>query len=136
MIDSEKKFLGFFDSGVGGVQTRLMFASMFPDYNYCCLSDTAYAPYGTQSPQVIRERTFLCLRWLFDHGACLVIIACNTAAAYAIKDWQTLYPDKKVLSVTIPAIECMREHDDRLIAIFATQMTVESGIYPHLFERF
>ena len=74
-----------------------------PDYDYVFLADTANKPYGDKSGEQIKELTFSSLRYLFD--VCkvqMVILACNTAAAYAVRDWQAMYPEHKVLSVTIP----------------------------------
>jgi len=66
----------------------------------------------------------------------LVVVACNTAAAYSIRRWQLLYPEKKALSVTIPGVEEMVQSNYRHFSVFATEATTSSGIYPFLYHRF
>ncbi|HCB50990.1 TPA: hypothetical protein DEP21_00050 [Patescibacteria group bacterium] len=68
----------------------------------------------------------------------MVILACNTAAAYAVRSRQTLYPEKKVLSITIPGIEEIIKRDKTTgnVGILATQATINSNIYNDLFARF
>lgn len=111
---------------------------MYPEYDYIFLADTQNCPYGEKSGEEIRELTFKGLNRLFDHGAKIVILACNTAAAYAVRSRQTLYPEKKVLSITIPGVEeIIKKGTNRgNVGILATQATVNSNIYNDLFSRF
>lgn len=128
----------FFDSWFGWLQTMKYFKDMYPEYDYIFLADTKNCPYGDKSEKEIRDLTFRWLNRLFDHGATIVILACNTAAAYAIRSRQTLYPEKKVLSITIPGIEKIlhEKHTTGNIGILATQATIMSNIYTDLFFRF
>ncbi|MCF7835430.1 aspartate/glutamate racemase family protein [Candidatus Gracilibacteria bacterium] len=130
--------IGFFDSGFGGVQTLKYFKEMYSDFDYVFLADGKNCPYGPKSGDEIKKLTFDSLDWLFDNGAEIVILACNTAAAYSVRNWQTLYPEKKVLSITIPGIEEILSRGDinGNVGILATQATVTSGIFDDLFTRF
>jgi glutamate racemase len=76
---------------------------VLPEYDYLYLADSARAPYGTRDPETILRFSIDCTRFLFEHGATIVIIACNTATAHAIRPLQQIYfPDKKILGITIP----------------------------------
>jgi glutamate racemase len=80
---------------------------LYPQYDYLYLADTANAPYGTKDADTIKIQTFKGLQWLFDYGAGIVIVACNTAAACSIRARQTQYPGLKALSVSVPGVEKM-----------------------------
>ena len=121
--------IGVFDSGLGGLQTLHYFKEYLPQYDYVFLADTANNPYGEKSGEQIRELTFNALRYLFDNCHVeMVILACNTAAAYAVRDWQMRYPEQKVLSVTIPGVEAMIEGDGtyKHIGVLMTPATMQS----------
>jgi len=122
--------LWVFDSGFGGFQTLKYLQKKFPDFDYIFYADNANVPYWNKPPKEIEELTFKGLNYLFDAGAKLVILACNTASSYAIKKWQKLYPEKKVLSVTIPAVEKIIEKWYKKVGVLATYATVYSNIYP------
>jgi len=121
--------LWVFDSWFGGFQTLKYLQNKFPDFDFLFYADNANVPYGNKSPKEIEELTFKWLNYLFDNGVKLVILACNTASAYSIKKWQKLYPEKKVLSVTIPAVEKIIEKWYKKVWVFATYATVYSDIY-------
>lgn len=128
--------IGFFDSGFGGLQSMRCFRQLYSEYDYLFLADSKNCPYGGKSEQEIRELTFAWLHRLFDHGAQIVILACNTASAYAIRPWQQQYPDKKVLSITIPGVEAILErHISWHIGVLATQATITAGIYHNLLQK-
>ena len=93
------------------------------------MGDLAYVPRGERSGEWIQARTFLCLEWLFAQGCKLVILACNTASAYAIRPWQEQYPDKKVLSITIPGVETTHLLGANNVLLLATRATITSEIY-------
>ena len=124
--------IGVFDSGRGGQYTMEVMRKLLPQYDYLFYGDIAHMPYGEKTPEQIREYTFAGLQWLFDHGCKLVIIACNTAAAYSIRVWQATHPELKTLSVTIPGIEALVSSDVRSTLFLSTTATSESGILPDL----
>lgn len=109
---------------------------LLPDYDYLFYGDTAHMPYGDKLPEEIREYTFAGLQRLFDHGCKLVIIACNTAAAYSIRVRQATHPELKTLSVTIPGIEALIENNVRSTLFLSTTATSESGILPDLAYKY
>ncbi len=124
-----------FDSGMWWIISLKYLESYLPNENFMYLWDTEYLPYWDKSEDFIRKRTFACINWLFDNGCTLVIIACNTASAYAIRKRQKTNPDQKVLSVTIPGIEkIVSEWFSRPI-LLATNATIKSCIYPLVSKR-
>jgi glutamate racemase len=121
--------IGVFDSGLGGMQTLLYLRELLPRYTYCYLWDTLYLPYGEKSGEWIRTRTFECLERLFAKGCSLVIMACNTASAFALREWQETYPERKVLSVTVPGVEAIVAGNFHAPLLLATKVTIETHIY-------
>lgn len=124
--------IGVFDSGRGGWYTMQKIRTVLPEYDYLFFGDTANMPYGDKTPHQIEQYTFQALEWLFDHGCQVVIIACNTASAYAIRKRQELYPERKVLSVTIPWIEALISSGQKNTLFLSTKATEESGILADL----
>jgi len=137
--------IGFFDSGFWGLKTIKYFHDLYPYYDYIFLADNQNCPFWNKSWAEIESITFKSLNWLFDNWADIVIIACNTAAAYSIRKRQTLYPNKKTLSITVPGVEEIIEtshsthtknNSKSAFWILATQATVRSDIYIDLYSRF
>jgi len=127
--------IGVFDSGLWGVQTAKYIADILPAYDLFILSDSLYTPYGKKDHTWIQERTFQCLEWMFDKWCSLVIMACNTASTVAITHWQEKYPDKKVLSVTIPGVEEVVEKWYHHVGVLATETSIKTNLYPHMFAK-
>lgn len=130
--------IGFFDSWFGWLQTMKYFHDLYPEYDYLFLADNKNCPFGRKSGEEIQQITFDALNRFFDNWVEIVIIACNTAAAYSIRKRQTLYPNKKTLSITIPWIEeiLSSENNGLSVGIIATQATIASDIYNDLYYRF
>lgn len=120
-----------FDSWFGWLQTLKYLKTEFKDLDYLFYADNLNVPYWEKTPSQIEDFTFSWLNYLFDKWCHLVILACNTASAYSIKKWQKLYPEKKVLSITIPGIEKTIEQNYQNIWLIATQATVNSNLYPN-----
>lgn len=93
------------------------------------LADTKNLPYWNKTPDQIKKYTFDALNWMFDNWSKIVILACNSASSYAIREWQTQFPEKKVLSITIPWVEEILEWWYKNIGLLATKVTCNSGIY-------
>lgn len=127
--------IGVFDSWLWGLQSLQYIRDYLPEYDFLYLGDTLYVPYGEKSEQRIHDRTFVCLQWLFDQWCSLVILACNTASAYAIRDWQIRYPEKKVLSVTVPWVEAIVHWWFHTPLLLGTKVTVETHIYESVREK-
>lgn len=127
--------IGIFDSGYGGLTILRDLISALPGYDYLYLGDNARAPYGQRSFNTIYEYTLESVRWLFSQDCPLVILACNTASAKALKNIQLfalpeLAPDRKVLGVIRPTTEIIGNYtDSKHIGILATTGTVVSGSY-------
>ena len=82
-----KKFpIGVFDSGYGGLTILSAIRKLLPEYDYVYLGDNARSPYGTRSFDVINDFTLQAVRYLFSEGCPLVILACNTASAKALRE--------------------------------------------------
>ncbi len=127
--------IGIFDSGYGGLTILKEIRNKLPRYDYLYLGDNARAPYGTRSFDVVYKFTLEAVKALFDRGCELVILACNTASAKALrsiqqKDLPAIDPSKRVLGVIIPTVEKLGEvSGNGNIGILATPGTVSSGSY-------
>lgn len=133
--------IGVFDSGYGGLTILREMRKRLPRYDYLYLGDNARAPYGTRSFDVVLDFTREAVEELFSRGCRLVILACNTASAKALRTiQQTLikdkYPDRRVLGVIRPTAEIIGEiTKNRHIGVFATPGTIQSGSYTLEIEK-
>lgn len=128
--------IGVFDSGYGGLTILDKIREVLPEYDYIYLGDNARAPYGTRSFEVVYEFTRQAVNKLFDMGCHLVILACNTASAKALRSIQMndlpgIDPARRVLGVIRPTVECVGEiSKNQHIGILATAGTIKSESYP------
>lgn len=128
--------IGVFDSGYGGLTILSEFQKLLPQYDYCYLGDNSRAPYGTRSYDIIYKFTKQAVEELFARGCNLVILACNTASANALRtiqqiDLPVIAPDKRVLGVIRPTAEIVGKiSKTKHIAIVGTPGTIKSGTYP------
>jgi len=128
--------LGFFDSGLGGLTILKETIRLMPNYSYIYLGDNARTPYGSHSQDVIYKFTSQGVARLFDEGARLIILACNTSSSVALRRLQMeflpeYYPDKRILGVIIPtAEEAVKMTNSKEIGVLATEATVHSFVYP------
>lgn len=129
------KPIGVFDSGYGGLTVLKELVSKLPQYDYLYLGDNARAPYGSRSYDAVYQYTLQCVKWLFNQGCPLVILACNTASAKALrtiqqKDIPLLGQEKRVLGVIRPTAEIIGNFTKTgNIGVLATSGTVQSGSY-------
>jgi glutamate racemase len=127
--------IGIFDSGYGGLTIFKEIKKVLPQYDYIYLGDNARVPYGNRSFEAVHEFTWQCVQQLFKFGCPLVVLACNTASAKALRtiqqsDLPTSASDKKVLGVIRPTTEVIGEYTKtNRIGIFATKGTVDSQSY-------
>ena len=127
--------IGVFDSGYGGLTILREIRKVMPQYDYLYLGDNARAPYGTRSFDVVYEFTLQAVRYLFEQGCHLVILACNTASAKALRsiqqnDLPKLDPKRRVLGVIRPTVEIVGEiSKSRHVGIMATPGTIRSRTY-------
>lgn len=103
--------VGIFDSGLGGLTVWDAVQAQLPDVDFVYLADSAHAPYGVRNADDIYNLTTAATQRLFDAGCDLVILACNTASAAALRRMQEgwIPSDKRVLGVFVPLIEAMTE---------------------------
>lgn len=134
--------IGVFDSGYGGLTVFKSIADQLPDYNYIYLGDNARAPYGDHSYETVYQFTLECVEWLFAQGCQLVILACNTASAKALRTIQqkvlpVKYPDHRVLGVIRPTAEVIGQFSEtNTIGVMGTRGTVNSESYPIEIKHF
>lgn len=127
--------IGIFDSGLGGLIIAHSLMKRLPEYDYIYLGDTARVPYGNRSQKTIYQFTEQAIRFLFKQDCGLIIIACNTASAEALRQIQQQYlpahyPDRKVLGVLIPAAEeAAAKTKNKRIGVLATVSTVNSQAF-------
>lgn len=127
--------IGIFDSGLGGLAVFSKVTQILPEYDLVYLGDNARAPYGSRSQATIYEFTKQAVTYLFDKKDCsLVILACNTASAEALRKLQQeflpqYYPDRKILGVIRPIVEEVGKICAKKVAVLATRSTVQSGAY-------
>ena len=130
-----KKSIGIFDSGYGGLTILSEIIKLLPDYNFIYLGDNARAPYGNRSYDIVYEFTLQAVEFLFQQNCDLVILACNTASAKALRTIQQTvlpvkYPNKRVLGVIRPTTEIIGNFSkSKHIGLFATEGTVNSDSY-------
>jgi glutamate racemase len=127
--------IGVFDSGYGGLTVLKEITAKLPQHDFIYLGDNARAPYGTRSFESVYKYTLECVQWFFAMGCPLVILACNTASAKALRtiqqnDLPKLNPEKKVLGVIRPTTEIIgRFTKTNNVGILATNGTVQSESY-------
>ena len=127
--------IGVFDSGFGGLTILRDIVHLFPMYEYVYLGDNARAPYGNKSFDLIYEYTLEGVKYLFEQGCELVILACNTASAKALRtiqqrDLPHLAPNKRVLGVIRPSTEEIGSLSRTgVVGILGTEGTVNSNSY-------
>ena len=128
--------IGIFDSGYGGLTIMESIRKRLPDYDYVYLGDNARSPYGTRSFEVGYQYTLQCVKKLFEMDCQLIILACNTASAKALrtiqqKDLPLLAPNRRVLGVIRPTVEQVgRSSQSGYIGVLATEGTIQSQSYP------
>ena len=135
MLPQTPGAIGMFDSGYGGLTILHQVRSMLPQYDYLYLGDNARAPYGPRSFDVVYQFTLQAVKKLFAMGCHLVILACNTASAKALRsiqqnDLPQLDPSRRVLGVIRPTAECIGNiTTSRHVGIVATEGTIKSQSY-------
>lgn len=134
--------IGVFDSGYGGLTVLKEIVKKLPAYDYMYLGDNARAPYGNRSFETVYHYTLQCVKWFFEQGCPLVILACNTASAKALRtiqqhDLQLMAPDRRVLGVIRPTTELIGQYTkSNKVGILATAGTVQSQSYVIEINRF
>ncbi|MBP6884520.1 MAG: glutamate racemase [Candidatus Pacebacteria bacterium] len=130
--------IGVFDSGLGGLFTLRAIVKKLPEYDYVYLGDTQRLPYGSRSPETIYQFLQEGIDFLLSKGCALVIVACNTASAEALRKLQNeylpkKYPNRKVLGVIVPMTEACDGYKN--VGLVATEATIASNAYPKEFKK-
>jgi glutamate racemase len=135
-LDPKAGPIGIFDSGYGGLTILKAIRQQLPQYDYLYLGDNARTPYGTRSFEVVYQYTLECVKKLFELNCQLVILACNTASAKALRtiqqhDLPLIDPDRRVLGVIRPTVEAIGNlTKTRHVGLVGTSGTVQSLSYP------
>ena len=133
--------IGIFDSGYGGLTILEKIRTELPEYDYIYLGDNARTPYGTRSFDVVYKYTLECVSQLFEMGCQLVVLACNTASAKALRtiqqnDLPQIDQTRRVLGVIRPTVEVVGAMTKtKHIGLLATPGTVQSNSYPLEIEK-
>lgn len=132
--------IGIFDSGLGGLVIAKSIINAMPQYDYIYLGDTLHVPYGPRSGEAIYNFTERAVDFLFQQDCQLVIIACNTASASALRRLQQTwlpqhYPDRRVLGVVVPTIEQALETGHHKLGVIATAFVVNSDTYGYELQK-
>ncbi len=139
---SLKQPIGVFDSGYGGLTILKEIVKKLPQYDYVYLGDNARTPYGNRSFETVYQYTLQCIEKLFSMNCNLVIIACNTASAKALRNIQQVdlpkkHSDKKVLGVIRPTTEIVGKYSKtKQVGVLGTTGTVASNSYPIEINKF
>ena len=134
--------IGVFDSGYGGLTVLKEITRTLPEYDYLYLGDNARAPYGTRDYDIVYRYTLEAVKWFFNQGCELVILACNTASAKALRtiqqnDLPALGADKRVLGVIRPTAEVIGQFTTTgHIGILGTPGTIQSNSYQIEIRKF
>lgn len=141
-MSSVQQPIGVFDSGYGGLTILKELVKTLPEYDYLYMGDNARAPYGPRSFDTVYHYTLQCVQWFFDQGCELVVLACNTASAKALrtiqqKDLPKIDSKKRVLGVIRPTTEVIGQYSKSgSVGILGTTGTVISESYPIEIAKF
>lgn len=137
------KPIGVFDSGIGGLTVFRSIVEQLPEYDYVYFGDNSRAPYGNRSFNTIHQYTWECVQWLFNQDCPLVILACNTASAKALRTIQQKdmpvngYDHQRVLGVIRPTAEVIGNYtQSKEIGVLGTKGTVQSESYAIEINKF
>ncbi|WP_372751151.1 glutamate racemase [Labilibaculum sp.] len=135
-MKKNRQAIGVFDSGYGGLSVLNELLKSMPNYDFIYLGDNARSPYGTRSYDVVYDYTLEAVEKLFSMGCELVILACNTASAKALRsiqqnDLPKIAPNKRVLGVIRPSVEQIASlTKTKHVGVMGTLGTVRSNSYP------
>jgi len=128
--------IGIFDSGIGGLTVLRAIRQLMQDEPLLYLADQAHVPYGPRRLQEVRHFSEVITRYLLDQGARLIVVACNTASAAALKYLRSVFPDVPFVGME-PAVKPAAEHTrSGLVGVLATPATFQGELYASVVERF
>lgn len=121
--------IGFFDSGLGGLTSVMELHELLPNEKVIYFGDTARTPYGSKSPETIREFAEQIVDYLVSKDVKLIIIACNTVTAMALDHLRAKYPDVPIYGVIGPVVRKVVSDGCKKVGIIATKATISSDVY-------
>ncbi len=132
--------LGIFDSGLGGLLIAKAIKNHMPSIDMVYLGDTLHVPYGNRSDEVIYDYCYKGIDFLFSQDCKLIIMACNTGSAAALRRLQQeylpgRYPDRRILGVVVPTLEKAAEQKHQKIGLIATNYIIQSNIYKEELQK-
>ncbi len=128
--------IGIFDSGIGGLTVTAAIKQALPMECLLYFGDTLHVPYGPRSLEEVRAFSFAITEALLDQGAKVIVIACNTASAAALRSLREAYPDVPFVGME-PAVKPAVEHTrSGVVGVIATVATFQSALYATIVERF
>lgn len=135
-MNSKKLAIGVFDSGMGGLTVLRALKKRLPNESFVYLGDTARLPYGTKSPDTVKQYALQMARILVERKIKALVIACNTATTAALPHLQTMLPDIPVLGVVEPgASAAVAATKNKRILVLATETTIASNAYQRLIAQ-
>jgi glutamate racemase len=128
--------IGIFDSGIGGLTVLKAIRQLLPEEPLLYLADQAHVPYGPRKLEEVRHFSEAITRYLLDQGARLIVVACNTASAAALKYLRQTFPDVPFVGME-PAVKPAAEHTrSGVVGVLATPATFQGALYASVVERF
>ena len=132
--------LGIFDSGLGGLVIAKAIRSALPDLDILYYGDTLHLPYGNRSDDAIFEYTRRAMQTMFEQDCALIIVACNTASAAALRrlqqTWlQNAWPGRNIIGVVVPTLETAIAHGHKNLGLIATNYIIRSNIYAEELQK-
>jgi len=120
--------IGLFDSGVGGLSVYQHLAKVLPHERYMYYADTLHVPYGNRDSSEIEALTLRAIDWLYQHGCKLVVMACNSASAYALDTARARYPNLPIVGL-VPALKpAVLASKTKRMAVLATKATLNGSL--------
>lgn len=135
-MDRSKYSIGFFDSGVGGISVLKEAKRILPNENYIYYGDSFNAPYGTKSPEKVRQLSFNVVDKLIEMNVKAIVVACNTATSIVIDSLREKYPDMPIVGIEPALKPAVEKYGEGTIVIMATPMTLSENKFAKLRERY
>ncbi len=134
--DAQRAPIGLFDSGIGGLSVYLHLAQQLPNERYIYYADTLNVPYGNRESDDIESLTLKAVEWLHKQGCKLIVIACNSASAYALDTARRSYPNMPIVGL-VPALKpAILASNSGHVAVLATKATLNGRLLNDVITNF
>ncbi len=131
-----KNLVGIFDSGVGGLSVLREIHALLPAQPLLYIGDQFHVPYGKRQQAEILEFSIAITRYLLDAGAVLIVVACNTASAAALKELRRIFPEVPFVGMEPAVKPASQQTNNGVVGVLATPATFQGELYATLVERF